>query len=215
MIGWKPFRAARPVGQDHCFVRAAARFASTRVTHPSFLGAAPSPRCALRPPFFLESESAKARTLFRKQLDRHCRLRRKTSALRQFPRVAQKQSNRPITDRPRSVTVHEDQFGGLIPEAGSRGANACGDSVAEGRNLNPPPLPGRLRVGQRSLTERSGDGSTKGRPRRASVSESNRECMCGSAAARPGRRRQSPQGRARSARANHAPAANFILCKHW
>ncbi len=155
MIGWKPFRAARPVGQDHC-----------------------------SPPFLLESESAEVRTLFRKQLDRHCRLRRKTSALftvlpaarapapftphfvrgyaisalprsvRHFPRVAQKQSHRPITDRPRSVTVREDHFGGLIPRVGSRGANACGDSVAEGRDLNPPPLPGRLKAGRRSLKPR-------------------------------------------------------------
>ena len=125
VIGWKPFRAARPVGQDHC-----------------------------SPPFLLGSESAEVRTLFRKQLDRHCRLRRKTSALRQFPRVAQKQSNRPITDRPRSVTVREDHFGGLIPKVGSRVANACGDSVAEGRDLNPPPLPGRLKVGRRSLKPR-------------------------------------------------------------
>jgi hypothetical protein len=79
---------------------------------------------------FKESEPAEARALFRKQSDRPCRLRRKPSALRHFffPRVAQKQSNRLITDRPRSVTAREDHFfnGGLIPEAGSRGANACG-----------------------------------------------------------------------------------------
>ena len=81
------------------------------------------------------------RALFRKQMDRPRRLRRKSSALfavppatrapapltphfvrgcaisalprsvRQFfPRVAQKQSNRLITDRTRSVTVREDHF---------------------------------------------------------------------------------------------------------
>lgn len=40
-------------GQDLRFVRRAARDAGTRVAHPSLsFGAAPSPRCALRPPFF-------------------------------------------------------------------------------------------------------------------------------------------------------------------
>jgi len=55
VIGWKPIRAARLVGQDHC-----------------------------SPPSLLESESAEVRTLFRNQTDRLCRLRRKSSALRQY-----------------------------------------------------------------------------------------------------------------------------------
>ena len=76
---------------------------------------------------FLESEPAEARALFRKQLDRPRRLRRKPSALRHWL-VAQKQSARPISDRRRSVTVRANHFGGLIPKVGSRGANACGDS---------------------------------------------------------------------------------------
>lgn len=69
VIGWKPFRAVRPVGQDHC-----------------------------SPPFFLESESAEVRTLFRKQMDRPRRLRRKSSALCQFS-ARSLTAERPIDNR--------------------------------------------------------------------------------------------------------------------
>jgi hypothetical protein len=44
--------------------------------------------------------------------------------------VAQKQSTRPISEGRRSITVRANHFGGLISEAGSRGANACGPAPA-------------------------------------------------------------------------------------
>ena len=46
----------------------------------------------------LESEPAEARALFRKQMDRLCRLGRKSSALRRYWLVAQKQSARLISE---------------------------------------------------------------------------------------------------------------------
>jgi hypothetical protein len=108
----------------------------------------------------LESESAEARTLSRKQMDRPDRLGRKTSALRHFvrraarcghpsgspltfvrgcaisalprsvPPVAQKQSSRLIIGRPWCDSKQADHFGGLIPLGGSRGANASGGTLS-------------------------------------------------------------------------------------
>ena len=78
----------------------------------------------------LESESAEVRTLFRKQVDRPCRLRRESSALRQLfsscsSKAEQSADNRSIPERYRARGPF---YGGLIPKVGSRGANACGDS---------------------------------------------------------------------------------------
>ena len=58
----------------------------------------------------MESESAKARTLSREQMDRPDRLGRKTSALRHFPPVAQEQSSRLIIGRPWRNTKQADQL---------------------------------------------------------------------------------------------------------
>ena len=103
-------------------------------------------------------------------------------------------AEQPTDNRPTLVQFQAGgPFGGLILEARGRGANACG--------------------GRRPLR---GGTSTLRQPslRRSYGAASHCLYMCGSAAARPGRRRRSPQGRARRARVNHAPAAIFILCKH-
>jgi hypothetical protein len=78
----------------------------------------------------VESESAEARTLSRKQKDRPDRLGRKTSALRHFS-ARSSRAEQPTDNRP---TLAQYQAGGplgeLIPQGGSRGANACGDQVS-------------------------------------------------------------------------------------
>ena len=93
------------------------------------------------------------RALFRKQMDR--RLPVEAQDLRSPPLARSSKAEHSPDKRVTTERYRPGQpFGGLIPRVGSRGANACGDSVAEGRDLNPPPLPGRLKVGRRTLNPR-------------------------------------------------------------
>lgn len=104
-----------------------------------------STQVQILPRGLLESESAEARTLFRKQMDRHSPV--EAQVLRSPPfssrssKAEQSADNRSTAERYRA---RGPISGGLIPRVGSRGANACGDPFAEGQDLSPPPLPGRL-----------------------------------------------------------------------
>jgi hypothetical protein len=183
VIGWKPFRASRPVGQDHCsppFFGRTEHQARSTLKHESVpvtgirhlrrrvcVAQKPVAREAL--PAGFEGLRRRARTrdsagqpVFQGRSVDHEGSTPFPSPYFCFSRVAQKQGNRLITDRPRSVTVREDHFisicGGLISEAESRVANAYGDFVSlRGRTSalrHFSFLPGRLIAGRRTLTPR-------------------------------------------------------------